>query len=139
MYNLCRNKAFISNLQSMAPEKQIKLFRKLIARNNALTDKIRQIGTFDELATLMEQFGYMANASELAEHAETLILLKTQQLEETTPDYQEESVQRRGLLGGFLAKRRAQKSFWENEMARLRYYSPEPNYDALSKFQEKGG
>lgn len=123
----------------MAPEKQIKLFRKLIARDETLTDKIRQIGTFDELAVLMAKFGCMIKASELAGHAETLILLKTQQLEEITPNYKEESVERRGLLRGFLAKRRAQKVFWENEMARLRYYSPEPNYDAFAKFQEKGG
>ena len=123
----------------MSPEKQIKLFRKLIARDETLTDKIRQIGTFDELAVLMAKFGCMIKASELAEHAETLILLKTQQLEETTPSYQKELVEKHGLLGGFLAKRRAQKVFWENEMARLRYYSPEPNYDAFAKFQEKGG
>jgi len=139
MYNLYRDRTFISNLQSMSPEKQIRSFRKLIARDEALTDKIRQVGTFDELAVLMAKFGCMVKASELAEHAETLILLKTQKLEETTPNYKEESLERRGLLRGFLAKRRAQKVFWENEMARLRYYSPEPNYDAFSKFQEKGG
>ena len=63
----------------MAPEKQIKLFRKLIARDETLADRIRQIGTFDELAVLMAKFGCMIKASELAEHAETLILLKIQQ------------------------------------------------------------
>ena len=139
MYNLDRDRTFISSLQLMSPEKQIKLFRKLIVRDETLPDKIRQIGTFDELAILMTKFGCGIKASELAEHAETLILLKTQQIEETTPNYEEESVERHGLLRGFLAKRRAQKVFWENEMARLRYYSPEPNYDAFSKFQEKGG
>ena len=123
----------------MYSEKQIRLFQKLIVRDQALADKIRQTGTFDELAALMAKFGCMVKASELAEHAETLILLKTQKLEETTPHYTEESLKSRGLLRGFLAKRRAHKVFWENEMARLRYYSPEPNYDAFSKFQEKGG
>ena len=122
----------------MPSKKHIKSFRKLVSQDHVLADKICKTNNFQELASLSQQFGHQITTSEFQEHAETIVAKRTQELEVTSRYNQTKSVNN-GFFSSFLSKRRATIQFWEHEMSRLCYYSPNANYDAFGKFQEKGG
>ena len=112
----------------------------MISLDEQLRLKLEKTESFDDLANLAKEHGYTFSADQLKAHAETVVILKSQDLEEQAISQTDKSES--GGSGGFqwnFFKRRARIDIWEHEMTRLCYYSPDPFYDAHLRLKEKGG